>query len=360
MRKAVLAVFALTLAAQAGAHHSVTTHFDMTRSIEIRGVVVDFKLRSPHASLVVDGQSYVDGVLQDATVQRWEIESSAAPGLRQMGITPDTFTAGETITVIAAPNRQSGFRFVNSSNFIDSDGTRYSRATATRAQIATADAVADLQGLARMAGRWNAPGAFARPEGTPLPLNAAGRAAWDSYDAKQSPANTCEPMNYPDMFNAPYLFDIRVDGNAIVIHNQPWEAERRIPLDGSEVNTVPDKVFGVVRGRLDGATVVLESERFPPSRWGLGSATQFLGSGADVPSSAQKKLVERFTLSDDGLTLAYDYTVEDPAYLTQPFSGRLQFTRVAADTPMYPYDCVEESASMFSRTPQDATLRLDE
>lgn len=209
-----------------------------------------------------------------------------------------------------------------------------------------------------MAGRWNAPGGFARAEGSPLPLNAAGRAAWDSYDAKLSPANTCEPMNFPDMFNAPYLFDVRVEGNTLVIHNQPWEAERRIPLDGSAVNTLPDGIFGVVRGRLDGAAVVLESERFPPSRWGLGSATQFLGSGADVPSSTQKKLTERFTLSADGLTLNYDYTLEDPAYLSQPFNGRLQFIRLAADTPMYPYDCEEEAASMFSRTPEDAALSV--
>jgi hypothetical protein len=358
MKKALLATMVAALALPASAHHSVTTHFDMTRSIEIRGVVVDFKLRSPHASLVVDGQSYVDGVLQDETVQRWEVESSAAPGLRAMGITPETFKAGDAITVVAAPNRQAGFRFVNSSNFVDSKGVRYGRATAARPQTASADAVADQQGLARMAGRWNAPGGFGRPEGSPLPLNTAGRAAWDSYDAKLSPANTCEPMNYPDMFNAPYLFDIKVEGNTLVIHNQPWEAERRIPLDNTEVTTAPDGIFGVVRGRLEGTSVVLESDRFPPSLWGLGSATQFLGSGADMPSSAQKKLTERFTLSEDGLTLDYDYTLEDSTYLSQPFNGHLQFTRLAADTPMYPYDCEEESASMFSRTPEDAALSV--
>lgn len=358
MRKILLPALLGFLALPAAAHHSVTTHFDMTRSIEIRGVVVDFKLRSPHASLVVDGQSYVDGVLQDETVQRWEVESSAAPGLRTMGITPDTFKAGDTITVIAAPNRQSGFRFVNSSTFIDGAGKRYSRATAERVQVATVDAVAAQEGLARMAGRWSAPGGFARAEGSPLPLNAEGRAAWDNYDAKQSPANTCEPMNFPDMFNAPYLFDVRVENNTLVIHNQPWEVERRVPLDGSEVATVPDGLFGVVRGRLEGNSVILQSDRYPPSRWGLGSATQFLGSGADMPSSAQKKVMERFTLSDDGLTLNYDYTLEDPAYLSQPFNGHLQFVRLAPDTPMYPYDCVEEAASMFSRTPEDAALRV--
>jgi hypothetical protein len=350
---------ALILCTGANAHHSVSTHFDMTRSIEIRGVVVDFKLRSPHASLVVDGQSYIDGVLQDETVQRWEVESSAAPGLRAMGINNDTFKAGDAITIVAAPNRQPGFRFVNSSNFVDANGTRYSRATSQRVQTATADSVgSSLDGIARMAGRWSAPGAFARQEGTPLPLNDAGRAARDSYDAKQSPANTCEAMNIPDIFNAPYLFDVQVNGNELVIHNQPWEVVRTIPLTGEEIITEPQAAFGVVRGRIDGATVILDSERFPPSRWGLGSATQFLGSGTDLPSSAQKKVSERFSLSEDGLTLNYDYTLEDPTYLSQPFSGRLQFVRVAADTPMYPYECEEESASMFSRTPGDATLHV--
>lgn len=134
--------FTALLSGTASSHHSVTAHFDMSRSIEIRGTVVDFKLRSPHASLVVDGQSYVDGVLQDETVQRWEIESSAAPGLRAMDLTADTFKAGDVITVVAAPNRQPGFRFVNSSNFTDDKGAQYSRGTATRNRNATADAVA--------------------------------------------------------------------------------------------------------------------------------------------------------------------------------------------------------------------------
>lgn len=340
------------------AHHSVTTHFDSSRSIEIRGVVVDFKLRSPHASLIVDGQSYVDGVLQDATVQRWEVESSAATGLRAMGITSETFKAGAAITVIAAPNRQSGFRFVNSSNFIDNNGKRYSRASAERPQPASADSITSVQGIGSMAGRWSAPGGFARAEGTPLPLNAAGLAAWNEYDPKQSPANTCEPMNFPDLFNAPYLFDIEVYGNEIVIHNQPWAVDRRIPLTNEAFMTSPDGLFGVIRGRVEGATVILESENFPPSRWGLGSATQILGSGADIPSSTQKKVSELFTLSADGLELIYDYTLTDPTYLTQPYQGHLQFIRLAADTPMYAYDCVEESAAMFSRTPNDALLRV--
>ena len=53
------------LAAAAQAHHSVTTHFDMTRSIEIRGVVVDFKLRSQQAfSVKIDARIHLSRTQQ--------------------------------------------------------------------------------------------------------------------------------------------------------------------------------------------------------------------------------------------------------------------------------------------------------
>jgi hypothetical protein len=356
--RCVIITSTLLLAGTVIAHHSVSTHFDMSRNIEIRGTVVDFKLRSPHASLVVDGQSYVDGVLQDETIQRWEVESSAAPGLRAMGIAPDTFKPGDPITVFAAPNRQDGFRFVNSSDFTDAAGRRYNRSSVERVQLATAATVTESEGFARMSGRWSSPGAFPLPGGTPLPLNEAGRAARDTYDARNSPANTCEPMSIPDIFLAPYLLDVRVEGNEFVVHNQPWDAVRRIPLTNIATAASADGYFGTATGRVVGTTVVVESESFPESRWGLGSAVQRLGGGADLPSSTSKKTSERFTLGQDGLSLIYHYTIEDPVYLERPYSGQLTFSRLAEGTPMYPYACDEESAAMFSRNPEDEALRV--
>ena len=46
-----------------------------------------------------------------------------------------------------------------------------------------------------------------------------------------------------------------------------------------------------------------------------------------MPSSTQKKLIERFELSADGKSLLYSGTVEDPVYMTAPgsFSGTLQY-----------------------------------
>ena len=338
------------------AHHSFTLNFDMSRQIEIRGTVVDFKLRSPHSSMVVDGISYVNGVAQESQPQRWEIESAAAAGLLRMGVREDTFQAGDSIVVIANPNREPGFRFVNSTNF-DKGGEHFSRANSTPYETVDSEALAGVSGISRLAGRWSSPGGFAG-SGTPLPLNARGRAAWEAYEPKGSPANTCEPMNFPDMFNAPYLFDLGIEDDTVVLYNQPWEVTRRIPLDGRPVRPRIDGLFGVVRGHVDANTIILESGGYAPSRWGLGSATQKLGGGADMPASQRKTVKERFSVSDDGQTLVYEYTINDPIYLSAPYSDRLELQRIADDTPMYDYDCVEEAAAMWSRTAADPGLRI--
>jgi DNA-binding winged helix-turn-helix (wHTH) protein len=46
-----------------------------------------------------------------------------------------------------------------------------------------------------------------------------------------------------------------------------------------------------------------------------------------VPGSAQKKVIERFALSDDGKSVLYSGTVDDPLYLSAPgqWSGRLEY-----------------------------------
>ena len=39
------------------AHHSFVSHYDPTRSVELRGTVVDFSFRSPHSFLYLDAAS---------------------------------------------------------------------------------------------------------------------------------------------------------------------------------------------------------------------------------------------------------------------------------------------------------------
>lgn len=63
------------------------------------------------------------------------------------------------------------------------------------------------------------------------------------------------------------------------------------------------------------------------------------GLGADVPSSDRKAFTERYTPSDDGGKLFVAYTIEDPVYLTESFTGRTQWQRFVDGTPIEPFAC---------------------
>jgi hypothetical protein len=339
------------------AHHSVTANFDSRRQVEIRGTVIDFKLRSPHSSLVVRGRAYENGSALDAAEQDWEIESSALKGLLGRGITADSIKPGDSIIVVGAPHRR-GLNRANSSQFLAADRSPIG-STPRPAVAAEPDNLVPpgLAGVRRVTGRWRPP---FQQEGTTsaLPLNEAGLAAWRSYDQKLSPANTCEPMSIPVIFNAPsYFVDIRFGDGNVVIRNEAYDVRRSVPLGDEFMAADPNGYWGRVRGRIEGDTLIVDSRDYPVSKWGLGAATQINGGGADVPSSEQKVLTERFSVSDDALTLIYEYTLFDPVYMREPHNARIEIARVADDSPMYPYNCDADAASMFSRDPGERLLR---
>lgn len=345
------------IAGAVSAHHSAAANFDLSRKIEIRGTVVEFKLRSPHSALVVHGIAYENGAPLDATPQNWEIESSAVKGLTAKGITADSIKAGDAIIVLGAPSRR-GLHRANSSRFLTADGKPIGGATGA---VRAAERVVppDATGAQRVAGRWRPP---YQPEGntSALPLNEAGLAAWRSYDQKLSPANTCEPMSIPVVFNAPsYFVDIRFGAGKVVIRNEAYDVNRSVPLGNDFEPADPKGQWGRVRGHIEGATLVVESRDYPPSKWGLGAATQVNGGHADVPSSAQKTVTERFSVSDDALTLIYEYTLFDPVYMREPYTARIELKRVPDAARWVPYNCNTSSASQFSRDPGQSLLDRD-
>lgn len=105
----------------------------------------------------------------------------------------------------------------------------------------------------------------------------------------------------------------------IVIFNEMVHDARIIPLAPRE--PLPDHVrqrMGDSRGRWDGDTLVIETSNLDR----LNSFTWRQGATEDMA------LVERFTRVDDG-TLLYEFTVEDPATWTRPWSVEVPMTRSA-------------------------------
>ena len=149
----------LFFTAHGHAHHAVTAHFDRNKNIEIRGVVVDFKLRSPHSSFVIDGIAFINGVRQSDAVERWEVEASSLPGMRKMGIHQDTFQVDDDIQVIAWQNRQPDFRFVFGTTFIAADDKVFDEAIEPRSQDRVSRSRTDGSvGVQKIVGRWRSRG----------------------------------------------------------------------------------------------------------------------------------------------------------------------------------------------------------
>lgn len=347
---------ALVVSGLAEAHHSVTANFDESRTIEVRGRVVEFNYVSPHSSMIIDGIAYENGEALSNTVQRWEIESSAVKGLASRGIKGDTFHVGDEIIVRGSPHRR-GLNRMNSSTFLAADGGPLDLAAPFRGSPVVAPHVT---GARRVEGRWTPP---FQPNGehSALPLNEAGEQAWQNYDQTQSPANTCEPMSIPVVMNAPsYFVDIRFGDGQVVIRNEAYDVNRTVPLGDEYAPADPDGYWGMVRGHIDGNYLVVESKDYPASKWGLGAATQVNGGGADVPSSRQKTVVERFSTSADGLELHYDYVLADPMYMSHEHEASIVLKRVADDAPMLPYDCNVAAARQFSRAPGESLPLKDD
>lgn len=95
----VLAPTAALVPAAALAHHSFAVFFDGQKNITITGVVTEFKFVNPHGVIVMQVKN------KSGAMEEWKIETNSPSILRRRGWTPDSLTAGETITVEGWPGR---------------------------------------------------------------------------------------------------------------------------------------------------------------------------------------------------------------------------------------------------------------
>jgi len=137
----------------------------------------------------------------------------------------------------------------------------------------------------------------------------------------------------PPMLSGPYNNYVQIvqTRDHVVIHNEMIHDARIVPLDGRP--HLPSSVrllLGDSRGRWEGDTLVVETTNFT-------NKTTVRGSGEGL------RLVERFTRSGPS-TLLYEFTVDDPASFTKPWSAVLPMTRTG--DRLYEYACHEGNYAM--------------
>jgi len=96
------AAMSAALALPATAHHSFNVFFDMSRTVEIEGVVTSFRLVNPHAEMLVDVPD------AEGNPVTWRITARTGPAeARREGWIPEDFV-GKRVTVEGNPTRREG------------------------------------------------------------------------------------------------------------------------------------------------------------------------------------------------------------------------------------------------------------
>ena len=125
--------------------------------------------------------------------------------------------------------------------------------------------------------------------------------------------------------------------HVVILHEMVHDS-RIVPLDGRA--PLPDDLrqwLGSSRGRWEGDTLVVETTNFTANTASFNpSVVQSIGSGETL------HLVERFSRIDAD-TLLYEYTVDDPATFTRPFTVALPMKR---GSEMFEYACHEGNYGM--------------
>jgi hypothetical protein len=142
---------------------------------------------------------------------------------------------------------------------------------------------------------------------------------------------TAGPPMLPGSYNNHYQL-VQTDAYVLIVNEMVHET-RIIPLDGRPFPPAEIRQWrGSSRGHWDGDTLVVETRN-------RRADTPFRGSSENM------HLTERFTrVADD--VLLYEFTVDDPAAFTQPWTVQITSSRVA-DELMYEYACHEGNKSMY-------------
>ncbi len=332
----------------ANAHHSFATHYDGNNIVEISGTLSAVKMRSPHSFFEVDV------VTADGETETWDVEAHAVPILRRLGINRDTLKVGDSVTIRGPRSRRPEKLLLFGAQIETASGLQFEMLNSIRKapENRISDTREGIEGIDRLTGTWMTFISGQRVSDSPMPLNEVGIKAREDFDPLVNPASSCVPPNLPSLLMIPYIYQVSHSRDTVTIFHEYGRLSRQVTLGSAEPN-VTDPQFGQRTGRFENDTLIIRSDGFPALSAGLASGWEPNGNGADIPSSEQKLLVERYSVNADGSELVLDYTVTDPAYLTEPYSAQIVWHRIPDDSPIYEFDC---DAEIANRSTQNAAI----
>lgn len=310
------------------AHHSEAA-YDAESVAAFQGTVTEFAWRNPHAYIMVETAN------ADGTNTEWRVETGATPLLIRSGWTSESLRPGDRISVRGSPARDGRPEALLLS-LEKSDGTILQQVISDESATGRAS---DLSGV------WKGtlPSLESLFEQWSWSLTEEGRVAQEEFDMNSdNPAAACigEPTPLIVVLTAVYLTEIQQGEDVIVMRNERFDAERTIFMDGrGHPENAERTLHGHSIGSWDGDVLVVDTTHFADHR------NPFTGG---VPSGAQKHVIERYQLNDEGTGLTVNFFLEDPEYLAEPMSGSLEWV-YRPDLELLRYDCDPDVASQYTR-----------
>lgn len=364
-RSAVAAALALAFAGPALAHHGIGL-FVVNQDVEYSGVLTKMELVNPHSYM------YFDYVNEAGETVAMRCEMRAATLLKRSGWTADMFVVGAPVEIKARPHRDDpGACYLESFSLGEKPAVgRNDQLTSSSAPVDTSDRPLRLaSGEPNISGDWAVEQAvltispsgsrdmvpkslreayaageitlqeIRSRESTSRPVyTEAGRAAAEDFEmwsVEDNPRLSCNPTSivYDWTWDWPVnrIIQTTTPGGERVIDIDYglYAMQRRIHLDmDSHPENLTPSNAGHSIGRWEGDTLVVDTVGFtagvlaPPTR-----------------NSEQMHVVERFTLDTGTMALRRDWTVTDPVYLAEPWTG---FDVVyVSETPFERHPCKE-------------------
>ncbi len=314
------------------AHHSVNAFFDQARIVEVAGELTDVQWRNPHVGFTLR-------VATPRGAEEWTLISSSINSLERSGFTRDLFSVGDQVRVAGWPERrdENGL-FIT--NFLMANGQE-ALMTATRPQprrwtsepeISTPGSDAPDSPIERSLFRVWVRGAAYQAR-RPLRFTAAAIAARTEWDPlTDDPALRCIPPGMSNAILNPYPIEFIDEGDVIRLRLEEWQATRIVHMRNARpAESVPPSPLGYSVGHWAGETLVIETTRV---NW------PYL-DGDGTPQSPDVRMVERFTVGEDGRRLDFELTVDEPLSLVEPAVWDAYWVWDPS-VEIKPYECVPE------------------
>ena len=343
MRAAVIFVSGLVVTTPVFAHHS-DSGMDVDTVIVIEGTINEFSWRNPHIYFTVESRD------ENGEPVEWTVQMAGIRSISRMGWHSEILQPGDPVTIGLHPavdGRPYGLFDSGAKGGVPLPTSYDSETGELRFSVPTATGRSST-----LEGRWMADGqnvtsyvdGYAGYTLTHLKLNEKAIAEREAYDmfSLENPETACLGRPTPAMIFYSDLFPIEIEidesRQIVEIRGQFFDEVRTVFMDGRGHPDADTRFhLGHSIGRWEGDTLVVETQNFTDNRSPYQNG---------IPSGGQKRVVERYSLADDGARIFVEFTLEDPEYLLEPFTDRRELL-YRPDADMSPFNCDTESTRRF-------------